>query len=161
MKTKLNAIIEKHNKLSKQMADPDVYSNQKKLTEIAKEHRSIDGVVLVGKKFLRVSDQIEDAKSIMQGDDEELKEIAQEELPLLEKENLPVFGFHFAICSFPEYIVNIGGLPTIVNPSNHSSDEYINLEIDFITLSLGLYFFDGKSRLVEHSSHEVFNFSSD
>ena len=86
MKTKLNAIIEKHNKLSKQMADPDVYSNQKKLTEIAKEHRSIDGVVLVGKKFLRVSDQIEDAKSIMQGDDEELKEIALEELPLLEKE---------------------------------------------------------------------------
>ena len=86
MKTKLNAIIEKHNKLSKQMADPDVYSNQKKLTEIAKEHRSIDGVVLVGKKFLRVSDQIEDAKSIMQGDDEELKEIALEELPLLERE---------------------------------------------------------------------------
>ena len=86
MKTKLNAIIEKHNKLSEQMADPDVYSNQKKLTEIAKEHRSIDGVVLVGKKFLRVSDQIEDAKSIMQGDDEELKEIALEELPLLEKE---------------------------------------------------------------------------
>ena len=86
MKTKLNAIIEKHNKLSEQMADPDVYSNQKKLTEIAKEHRSIDGVVLVGKKFLRVSDQIEDAKSIMQGDDEELKEIALEELPSLEKE---------------------------------------------------------------------------
>ena len=81
--------------------------------------------------------------------------------PFLEKENLPVFGFHFAICSFPEYIVNIGGLPTIVNPSNHSSDEYINLEIAFITLSLGQYFFDGKSRLVEHSSHEVFNFSSD
>ena len=51
MKTKLNAIIKKHSKLSEQMADPDVYSNQKKLTEIAKEHRSIDGVVLAPSEF--------------------------------------------------------------------------------------------------------------
>ncbi len=86
MKAKLNAIIEKHGKLSEQMADPNVYNNQQKLTEVAKEHRSIESVVLVGKKFLRVLDQIDDAKSIMQGDDEELKEIAQEELPSLEKE---------------------------------------------------------------------------
>ena len=86
MKTKISAIIEKHGKLSEKMADPNIYSNQKKLTEIAKEHRSIEGVVLVGKKFLRVLGQIDDAKSIMKGDDLELKEIAQEELPLLEKE---------------------------------------------------------------------------
>ena len=68
MKTKINAIIEKHGKLSEKMAD-NIYSNQKKLTEIAKEHRSIEGVVLVGKKFLRVLGQIDDAKSIMKGDD--------------------------------------------------------------------------------------------
>ena len=83
MKEKLLAIIEKHNKLSEQMADPDIYNNQEKLAEIAKEHSSIENVVITGKKFLSVIDQINEATSIIKEDDEELKEIAQEELLLL------------------------------------------------------------------------------
>ena len=83
MKEKLLAIIEKHNKLSEQMADPDIYNNQEKLAEIAKEHSSIEDVVITGKKFLSVIDQINEATSIIKEDDEELKEIAQEELLLL------------------------------------------------------------------------------
>jgi len=83
MKEKLLAIIEKHNKLSEQMADPDIYNNQEKLAEIAKEHSSIEDVVITGKKFLSVIDQINEATSIIKEDDKELKEIAQEELLLL------------------------------------------------------------------------------
>ena len=83
MKEKLLAIIEKHNKLSEQMADPDVYNNQEKLAEIAKEHSSIEDVVITGKKFLSVMGQIDEAASIIKEDDEELKQIAQEELLLL------------------------------------------------------------------------------
>ena len=83
MKEKLLAIIEKHNKLSEQMADPDIYNNQEKLAEIAKEHSSIEDVVITGKKFLSVIDQINEATSIIEEDDQELKEIAQEELLLL------------------------------------------------------------------------------
>jgi len=83
MKEKLLAIIEKHNKLSEQMADPDIYNNQEKLAEIAKEHSSIEDVVITGKNFLSVIDQINEATSIIEEDDQELKEIAQEELLLL------------------------------------------------------------------------------
>ena len=83
MKEKLLAIIEKHNKLSEQMANPDVYNNQEKLAEIAKEHSSIEDVVITGKKFLSVMGQIDEAASIIKEDDEELKQIAQEELLLL------------------------------------------------------------------------------
>ena len=84
MKDKLQTIIEKHSLLSDQLADPKIFNDQKKLTITAKEHSALEDVVKVGKKYLAVLQNIEDDKSILNGDDAELKEIAQEELIELE-----------------------------------------------------------------------------
>ena len=84
MREKLQAIIEKHAHLAEQMTDPDIYGNQEKLTAIAKEHSTMEDVVSVGKEYISVLDQIADDKDILGGDDEELKQIAQEELDELE-----------------------------------------------------------------------------
>ena len=80
MREKLQAIIEKHAHLAEQMTNPDIYGNQEKLTAIAKEHSMMEDVVLVGKEYISVLDQIADDKEMLEGDDEELKQIAQEEL---------------------------------------------------------------------------------
>ena len=85
MREKLQAIIEKHAHLAEQMTDPDIYGNQEKLTTIAKEHSTMEDVVSVGKEYISVLDQITDDKDMLEGDDEELKQIAQEELEELEK----------------------------------------------------------------------------
>ena len=85
MREKLQAIIEKHAHLAEQMTDPDIYGNQEKLTAIAKEHSTMENVVSVGKEYISVLDQIADDKEMLEGDDEELKQIAQEELDELEK----------------------------------------------------------------------------
>ena len=96
MREKLKAIIEKYAHLAEQMTDPDIYGNQEKLTAIAKEHSAMEDVVLVGKEYISVLDQIADDKNMLEGDDEELKQIAQEELDELEtklitlEENLKV-----------------------------------------------------------------------
>ena len=96
MRKKLQAIIEKYAHLAEQMTDPDIYGNQEKLTAIAKEHSAMEDVVLVGKEYISVLDQIADDKNMLEGDDEELKQIAQEELDELEtklitlEENLKV-----------------------------------------------------------------------
>ena len=96
MREKLQAIIEKYAHLAEQMTDPDIYSNQEKLTAIAKEHSAMEDVVSVGKEYISVLDQIADDKDMLEGDDEELKQIAQEELDELEtrlitlEENLKV-----------------------------------------------------------------------
>ena len=96
MKEKLQAIIEKYAHLAEQMTDPDIYGNQEKLTAIAKEHSAMEDVVSVGKEYISVLDQIADDKDMLKGDDEELKQIAQEELDELEtklitlEENLKV-----------------------------------------------------------------------
>ena len=84
MRKKLQAIIEKHAHLAEQMTDPDIYGNQEKLTVIAKEHSTMENVVSVGKEYISVLDQIADDEDILEGDDEELKQIAQEELDELE-----------------------------------------------------------------------------
>jgi len=84
LKDKLQTIIDKHSLLSEQLADPEIFNDQKRLTTTAKEHSALEDVVNVGKEYLAVLQTIEDDKSILNGDDAELKEIAQEELIELE-----------------------------------------------------------------------------
>ena len=84
MRDKLQTSIDKHSLLSEQLADPEIFNDQKKLTTTAKEHSALEDVVNVGKEYLAVLQNIEDDKSILDGDDAELKEIAQEELIELE-----------------------------------------------------------------------------
>ena len=90
MKKKLEAIIAKHAHLAQQMADPEIYGDQDKLTPIAIEHSAMEGIVNVGKVYISVLDQIADDKEILDGDDDDLKEIVQEELGDLvaQQENL-------------------------------------------------------------------------
>ena len=86
MKDKLIAIIEKYDLLAKQMASPEIFSNQEKLTLIAKEHRSLEEIVIVSKKYISLLDQIADDRTILEGEDDDLKEIARDELNDLEIE---------------------------------------------------------------------------
>ena len=90
MRKKLEAIIAKHAHLAEQMADPEIYGNQDKLTPIAIEHSAMEGIVNVGKAYISVLDQIADDKEILDGDDDDLKEIVQQELGDLvaQQENL-------------------------------------------------------------------------
>jgi len=80
VRKKLEAIIAKHSHLAEQMADPEIYGDQDKLTPIAIEHSAMEGIVNVGKVYISVLDQIADDKEILDGDDDDLKEIVQQEL---------------------------------------------------------------------------------
>tara|TARA_B100000475_G_scaffold40933_1_gene26666 strand:+ start:111 stop:1178 length:1068 start_codon:yes stop_codon:yes gene_type:complete len=88
LKDKLQAIIEKHRYLSEQMTDPDIFNDQAKITSIAKEHKAMEEVVNTGKAYISILDQIEDDKAILEGDDDELKELAQDEMLELETEKI-------------------------------------------------------------------------
>ena len=85
MREKIESIIKRHTILSEQMSDPKIYSDQSKLTPIAKEHSSLEEIVIVGKRYISINNQILEHKDIIKGDDEDLKEIALEEVDELEK----------------------------------------------------------------------------
>ena len=84
MKKKLQEIIDKYHHLSEEMTKQEVLSDQKKLSSIAKEHSSLEKVVIVATEYISVLNQIDEDKEMLNEDDEELIQIAREELPALE-----------------------------------------------------------------------------
>ena len=87
MKDKLISIIEKYNAIENQMADKDILSDPKKLKNIAKEYKQLEPIVKISREYLNLMDQIIDSEEILDGDDLELKEIAEEDL-LLNKQRI-------------------------------------------------------------------------
>ena len=92
MKEKLKEIIDKYNLLSEKMTTQEVLSNQKKLTSIAKEHSSLEKIVNVATEYISVLEQIEEDKEMLNEDDEELIEIAREELLSLDTRKVKLEG---------------------------------------------------------------------
>ena len=87
MKDKLISIIEKYNAIENQMADKDILSDPEKLKKIAKEYKQLEPIVKISRDYLNLMDQIIDSEEILDGDDLELKEIAEEDL-LLNKQKI-------------------------------------------------------------------------
>ena len=86
MKDKLNQIIDRFNELESLLADPKVISDSERLKETAKEHTFINTVIPKSKRYLILLNEIEENKLIMNGDDEELKSLAAEEISQMEEE---------------------------------------------------------------------------
>jgi peptide chain release factor 1 len=86
MQDKLRAIEERFEAITNEMADPDVISDYQKLQALAKERASLDDVVSIYRALRRAEDQIEEAKSLQTGNDEDLSRLAREELATLEPE---------------------------------------------------------------------------
>ena len=83
---KLEAIIDTFDDLSKSLSDPEVISNSKKLAKIAKEHNSLIEIVQKAKEYISKTNQLSSANDMLDGDDEELVELAKEEVSLLKSD---------------------------------------------------------------------------
>ena len=86
MKDKLAQIIARHDELESLLADPVIISDPDRLKDIAREHRQAQVIVPKANQFLSLLEQLDGHKIIINRDDGELKELAMEELPKMEKE---------------------------------------------------------------------------
>ena len=86
MKDKLAQIIARHDELEARLADPAIISDPERLKDIAREHRQAHVIVPKANQFLSLLEQLDEHKIIIDGDDDELKELAMEELPKMEQE---------------------------------------------------------------------------
>jgi peptide chain release factor 1 len=78
MLDKLTAIYEKYVYIEEQLGDPSVVSDMKRFTKLNKEYKSLEDIVNVYKEYKSVLENIDSAKEMLE--DEEMKEMAQEEL---------------------------------------------------------------------------------
>ncbi len=83
LKNKLQPFIDRYEEINKMLISPDVINDIKKMTDLSKEQSSIQPIVRKAKEYIQIINDIEENKMLLE--DEELGELAKEELKELEQ----------------------------------------------------------------------------
>jgi peptide chain release factor 1 len=86
MLDKLEAIKARFDQLGVALTNPEIVGNNKKFAETSKEYRSLERIVTAYLNYKKLLEDIEFYKEAMAGTDEELRELAKQELPVLEQQ---------------------------------------------------------------------------
>ncbi|MBK7432796.1 MAG: peptide chain release factor 1 [Chitinophagaceae bacterium] len=84
MLDKLEAIKARFDELGVALTNPEIVSDNKKFTATSKEYRSLEKIVNASNAYLGTLDDIAFNREVLNGDDEEMRELAKAELPALE-----------------------------------------------------------------------------
>jgi len=82
LKEKLLPFLERYNELTQLLSDPNVANDIKKMTALSKEQSGLEAIKEKTLEYFSTLEQIDENKQLM--DDEELGELAKEELKILE-----------------------------------------------------------------------------
>jgi len=86
MLEKLEAIKARFEQLGVALSNPEIVSDNKKYRQLSKEYRDLEKIVIERNKYAKILDDIEFNKEVLNSDDEEMREMAKEELPQLQEE---------------------------------------------------------------------------
>lgn len=86
MRKMLEEKLARFDQLERMILDPAVLADSARLSAVAREHGSIAKVALRYRRLKELSRQIDEARAMLGGDDPELRELAEAELPQLEAE---------------------------------------------------------------------------
>lgn len=84
MLDKLDAIKAKFDDLGVALTNPEIVSDNKKYGAMSKEYRSLEKIVNARNEYIKLLDDIEFNKEVLNSDDEEMRDMAKLELPELE-----------------------------------------------------------------------------
>ncbi len=85
MLQKLEDVERRFAELEGLLIDPDVLSDQKSYGRLAKEHSDLDPIVRSYREWKNVRDEIEGHRELVESGDEEIRDLAKEELPALKE----------------------------------------------------------------------------
>ncbi|HIT48615.1 MAG TPA: peptide chain release factor 1 [Candidatus Coprenecus stercoripullorum] len=99
---KLQALKEKYESLSGQLSDSDVMSDMKKYIQLNKEYKELEPIVAAGDKYTKMVSDLAGAKEILSKEkDEDLRELAKEEVASIE-EKLPAMEEEIKLLLIPK-----------------------------------------------------------
>ncbi len=84
MLDKLEAIKAKFDDIGVALTNPEVVNNNKRFSQLSKEYRSLEKIVVAYEQYKRILSDVEFNKEALMGDDEELRELAKAETTDLE-----------------------------------------------------------------------------
>lgn len=82
---KLEAIKGRFEQLGIALTNPEIVGNNKKFAETSKEYRSLEKIVNAYNEYRKILDDIDFYREALQGDDEEMRDLAKAEAPELEE----------------------------------------------------------------------------
>jgi peptide chain release factor 1 len=85
MLDRLEAIKARFDQLGVALTNPEIVGNNKKFAETSKEYRGLEKIVHAYDAYRKVLDDLNMYKEALNGNDEEFRELAKEELPVLEE----------------------------------------------------------------------------
>jgi len=85
MLEKLEAIKARFEQLGVALSNPEVVSDNKKYRQLSKEYRDLEKIVIERNKYAKILDDIEFNREVLNSDDDEMREMAKEELPVLQE----------------------------------------------------------------------------
>jgi peptide chain release factor 1 len=83
MREELEKMLARFEELERMMLDPEVLSNPQKVTAVARERGSLAKIAGKYKQFKEINRQIAEAQALVEGNDGDLRELAEAELPEL------------------------------------------------------------------------------
>jgi peptide chain release factor 1 len=99
---KLEKVVDRFDELTEKMADPTLYDRQDEFKKISEERANLEDIVKCYKVYRQTKDDIEGSKDILKNEkDEELREMAKEELSELEAQ-IPVLESELKILLLPK-----------------------------------------------------------
>ena len=93
MLDRLEAIKARFDQLGVALTNPAIVGNNKKFTETSKEYRSLEKIVLAYNEYKKILEDIDFYKEALNGDDEEMRELAKMEAPALEERKSQMEAF--------------------------------------------------------------------
>src|SRR4051812_26465873 len=88
MLDKLDAIKARFEQLGVALTNPEIVSDNKKFTATSKEYRSLEKIVNARDAYVKLMDDIEFNKEVLSSNDEEMRELAKQELPAMEEKKI-------------------------------------------------------------------------
>jgi peptide chain release factor 1 len=86
MLDKLDGIKARYEELAVSLSNPDIVRDNRKYRQLSKEYRSIEKIVNARNEYARVIDDIDFNREMINSDDEEMRELAKQELPGLQQQ---------------------------------------------------------------------------
>lgn len=86
MLNRLEQIEKRYMELGNLLSDPKIISDQENFQKYGRERSSLSEIVEAYHELKKIDDMLQENKIILEGKDEELRELAKEELPLLQKQ---------------------------------------------------------------------------
>lgn len=85
MLDKLEAIQARFDEVGVALTNPEIVGNNQKFSALSKEYRSLEKIVNARKEYLQLLNDVTSYREALNGNDEELRELAKLELPELEE----------------------------------------------------------------------------